>query len=186
MSVRDGLLAILSLGPAYGLQLHSELAARSPHRGPVNVGQVYATLDRLVSRGLVASAGVTDDGLPLYTLSESGMRAQLGWRSRAAIDGVADWTEMLDQVIVVSTVDAAAARSLALQYRRWWQADAMAAGDELRLPDGTTDARLALLARAAQASAAIGWLDEVLRSTLDSERALSSVRPRRGRRPAPA
>ena len=54
MSVRDGLLAILSLGPAYGLQLHSELASRSPHRGPVNVGQIYATLDRLVARGLVA------------------------------------------------------------------------------------------------------------------------------------
>ena len=29
MSVRDGLLAVLSLGPAYGLQLHAEFTAPS-------------------------------------------------------------------------------------------------------------------------------------------------------------
>ena len=56
MSVRDGLLAVLSLGEGYGLQLHSELAARAPHRSPVNVGQIYSTLERLARAGLVESA----------------------------------------------------------------------------------------------------------------------------------
>ena len=69
MSVRDGLVAILTLGPAYGLQLHAELARRAPHRGPVNVGQIYSTLDRLSTQRLIASAGVTDAGVAL------GMRA---------------------------------------------------------------------------------------------------------------
>jgi hypothetical protein len=57
VSVRDGILAILSMGPAYGLQLHSELTSRAPHRKPVNVGQIYGTLDRLAKQGLIEPAG---------------------------------------------------------------------------------------------------------------------------------
>lgn len=51
MSVRDGLLALLTLGPAYGLQLHAELLDRAAHRRRVNVGQIYSTLERLRERG---------------------------------------------------------------------------------------------------------------------------------------
>ena len=72
MSVRSGVLAILTLGPAYGLQLHSELASRTPHRKPVNVGQIYGTLDRLVTQAMIEPAGLTDDALPLYRLTAAG------------------------------------------------------------------------------------------------------------------
>ena len=72
VSVRGGLLALLTMGPAYGFQLHGEFAARTAERRTVNVGQVYATLNRLVRAGAVAAAGVTDDGLPLYSLSDAG------------------------------------------------------------------------------------------------------------------
>ena len=56
MSVRSSLLAILTMGPAYGFQLHGELAVRTAGRRSVNVGQIYATLERLVVQGAVESA----------------------------------------------------------------------------------------------------------------------------------
>ena len=57
MSVRHALLALLSEGPKYGLQLREEFEARTGEVWPLNVGQVYATLQRLERDGLVAAAG---------------------------------------------------------------------------------------------------------------------------------
>ncbi|WP_045878623.1 PadR family transcriptional regulator [Pseudofrankia sp. DC12] len=58
MSVRHALLALLSEGPKYGLQLRQEFEARTGEVWPLNVGQVYTTVARLERDGLVAS----DDG----------------------------------------------------------------------------------------------------------------------------
>ena|GEM_PF-26579 len=58
MSVRHALLALLSEGPKYGLQLRQEFEARTGVVWPLNVGQVYTTVARLERDGLVAS----DDG----------------------------------------------------------------------------------------------------------------------------
>lgn len=61
MSVRHALLALLSEGPRYGLQLRQDFEARTGDVWPLNVGQVYTTLQRLERDGLVESdAG--DDG----------------------------------------------------------------------------------------------------------------------------
>jgi len=46
MSVRHALLALLSEGPKYGLQLREEFEARTGEVWPLNVGQVYTTLQR--------------------------------------------------------------------------------------------------------------------------------------------
>ena len=61
MSVRHALLALLSEGPKYGLQLRQEFVARTGEVWPLNVGQVYTTLQRLERDGLVESEG-SDDG----------------------------------------------------------------------------------------------------------------------------
>ncbi len=47
MSVRLSLLAILDQGPCYGYQLRTEFDRRTGSTWPVNVGQIYNTLDRL-------------------------------------------------------------------------------------------------------------------------------------------
>ncbi len=44
MSVRHALLALLSEGPKYGLQLRQEFEARTGEVWPLNVCQVYTTL----------------------------------------------------------------------------------------------------------------------------------------------
>jgi DNA-binding PadR family transcriptional regulator len=53
MSVRHALLALLSEGPKYGLQLREEFEARTGEVWPLNVGQVYTTLQRLERDELV-------------------------------------------------------------------------------------------------------------------------------------
>jgi len=57
-------LALLSEGPKYGLQLRQEFEAGTGEVWPLNVGQVYTTLQRLEGDELVfsgeADAGVVD------------------------------------------------------------------------------------------------------------------------------
>ena len=62
MSVRYAMLALLSEGPRYGLQLRDEFEARTGEVWPLNVGQVYQTLQRLERDGLVESGGTSDEG----------------------------------------------------------------------------------------------------------------------------
>ena len=62
MSVRHALLALLSEGPKYGLQLREEFEARTGEVWPLNVGQVYTTLQRLERDGLVESDDTEDAG----------------------------------------------------------------------------------------------------------------------------
>lgn len=62
MSVRHALLALLSEGPKYGLQLRQEFEARTGEVWPLNVGQVYTTLQRLERDGLVESDEPESEG----------------------------------------------------------------------------------------------------------------------------
>ena len=62
MSVRHAMLALLSEGPKYGLQLREEFEARTGEVWPLNVGQVYTTLQRLERDGLVESDGTGTEG----------------------------------------------------------------------------------------------------------------------------
>ena len=80
MSVRHALLALLSEGPKYGLQLREEFEARTGEVWPLNVGQVYTTLHRLERDGLVESDGTADEG------------PQKGFRiTDAGTDELAEW-----------------------------------------------------------------------------------------------
>jgi DNA-binding PadR family transcriptional regulator len=62
MSVRHALLALLSEGPKYGLQLRQEFEERTGEVWPLNVGQVYTTLQRLERDGLIESDGDSEAG----------------------------------------------------------------------------------------------------------------------------
>ncbi len=62
MSVRHALLALLSEGPKYGLQLRQEFESRTGDVWPLNVGQVYTTLQRLERDGMVESDDSADEG----------------------------------------------------------------------------------------------------------------------------
>ena len=80
MSVPHALLALLSEGPKYGLQLRQEFEARTGEVWPLNVGQVYTTLQRLERDGLVESDGTGQDGPQKgFRITVRGGQELAGW-----------------------------------------------------------------------------------------------------------
>jgi DNA-binding PadR family transcriptional regulator len=80
VSVPHSLLALLREGPKYGLQLQNEFESRTGEVWPLNVGQVYTTLQRLERDGLVE----IDDGEPersqkRYRITATGARELAEW-----------------------------------------------------------------------------------------------------------
>jgi len=80
MSVRHAMLALLSEGPKYGLQLREEFEGRTGEVWPLNVGQVYTTLQRLERDGLVESDGNGEDGpQKAFRITPEGERELAAW-----------------------------------------------------------------------------------------------------------
>lgn len=79
MSVRQGLLAILDQGPCYGYQLRAEFDRRTGSTWPLNVGQIYNTLDRLERDGLVEKADTDDQGHVYYGITDAGRAEVANW-----------------------------------------------------------------------------------------------------------
>ena len=79
MSVRHALLALLSEGPKYGLQLRQEFVARTGEVWPLNVGQVYTTLQRLERDGLVESDGEEDGPQKGFRITAEGEAELAEW-----------------------------------------------------------------------------------------------------------
>jgi DNA-binding PadR family transcriptional regulator len=85
MSIRHGLLALLERGPRYGSQLRAEFENRTGATWPLNVGQVYTTLNRLERDGMVTQGGADAAGHVLYAITDRG-REELGTWFRTPVD----------------------------------------------------------------------------------------------------
>jgi DNA-binding PadR family transcriptional regulator len=84
MAVREGLLALLDDGRRHGYQLKTEFEHVTGGVWPLNVGQVYTTLERLERDGLVTVA--EDNGQKSYELTAAG-REELGaWWETVPVD----------------------------------------------------------------------------------------------------
>ena len=79
MSVRHALLALLSEGPRYGLQLRQEFEARTGEVWPLNVGPVYTTLQRLERDGLVESDAGEDGPQRNFRITPDGLEELTEW-----------------------------------------------------------------------------------------------------------
>ncbi|WP_172582283.1 PadR family transcriptional regulator [Subtercola boreus] len=185
MSVRSGILALLTLGPAYGLQLHTELETRTARAQGINVGQIYSTLNRLTDAGLVVQvARDAANQLPRYSLSAAGLAEANSWIAGCG-SGKPDWNEMVEHVLLVATLPGVDPEPLIADYNAAWGAlqqssgsDAHSAGDGVARASENADQLLA--------SVALGWLNDLRTSILGQDiqpHPLSSERPRRGRRP---
>lgn len=172
MAVRESLLGILTLGPAYGLQLHYELGSRAPHRAQTNVGQIYGTLERLTKAGLVEQKGQTQEGLPLYRLTPTGVSEANNWLEGSDIDSnspVPEWPEILDRVLI--------SRSVRLK-----SATVLIGRLEKCLDDNDSPATtLSDLANSHFRDAAKAWLDDAKSDQANTDIPYASNRPKRGR-----
>jgi DNA-binding PadR family transcriptional regulator len=80
MSVRHALLALLSEGPKYGMQLKEEYEGATGDAWPLNVGQVYTTIQRLERDGLVESDDAGgDDRQKDYRITARGLTELVNW-----------------------------------------------------------------------------------------------------------
>jgi DNA-binding PadR family transcriptional regulator len=79
MTVRHSLLAILTVGDAYGYQLRQEFNRRTDSVWPLNVGQVYSTLDRLERDGFVTQREADADGHVRYAITAAGRSEVEEW-----------------------------------------------------------------------------------------------------------
>ena len=81
MSVRHALLALLSEGPKYGLRLREEFEAGTGEVWPLNIGQVYTTLQRLERDGLIQSddAAERDSPQKRFRITAEGEHELAAW-----------------------------------------------------------------------------------------------------------
>lgn len=188
MSVRRSLLAILDQGPCYGYQLRAEFESRTGGAWPLNVGQIYNTLERLERDGLVLKGDTDAQGHVYYAITDAGRGDVRAWFGETvALPSTRD--ELSVKIALAATLpgvaattlvaaEAAAARDRLAALRR---ADPSPAGDAGDIGDVIVHERLC-----AQAEAEVAWLARVaerLAQHPESARAvsLSGNRPKRGR-----
>jgi DNA-binding PadR family transcriptional regulator len=174
VSVRSSLLQLLDEGERHGYQLKVDFESRTGGIWPLNVGQVYTTLERLVRDGYVEETGDGDDGQRTYRLTEDGRHEVKQWLASSPTDTAPPRDELLMKVLLaigrggadaVAVIDdQRSALLIALQMGRRQQR----ARTEDDLPS-----RLAHDALLSRLEADVTWLDrceEQLRATDPSTR----------------
>jgi DNA-binding PadR family transcriptional regulator len=117
MSVRQSLLAILDQGPCYGYQLRAEFDRRTGGTWPLNVGQIYNTLDRLERDGLVVKGDSDDEGHVYYAITEDGSAEAAEWLSTPVDRTAAARDELAIKLALAATLPGVDVRVLIAQQR---------------------------------------------------------------------
>jgi DNA-binding PadR family transcriptional regulator len=121
VSVRHAMLALLSEGPKYGLRLREEFEARTGEVWPLNVGQVYTTLQRLERDGLVESDGDSDSDGPqkAYRITEAGAEELDIWLRTPPDLSAPPRDELVMKVLVALKVPGADLSEIIQAHRRY-------------------------------------------------------------------
>jgi DNA-binding PadR family transcriptional regulator len=160
MSVRHALLALLSEGPKYGLQLRQEFEARTGEVWPLNVGQVYTTLQRLERDGLVESEGKGEGPGKGYRITGAG-RDELGeWLRTPPDDEGPPRDELLIKVLVAAHAPGVDVHEV-IQAHRLWLVVLMQRYTAVKAGAGPEDVAIALVVDAElfRLEGAVRWLD---------------------------
>jgi DNA-binding PadR family transcriptional regulator len=161
VSVRHALLALLSEGPKYGLQLGQEFEARTGEVWPLNTGQVYSTLQRLERDGLVEADGTGEDGPQKgFRITPSGADELRAWLHTPPSTSAPPRDELVIKVLVAMRVPGVDVVELVQAHRRHL-IEAM--HHYTRLKEGVGDHDLGLLlvadAELYRLDAVVRWLD---------------------------
>ena len=154
MTIRHALLALLSEGPKYGLQLRQEFEARTGEVWPLNVGQVYTTLQRLERDGLVESEDT------VYELTEEGRAELLGWLHTPPTDAAPPRDSLVIKVLVAMGVPGVDVHDVIQAHRRH-VVEEMQHFTQLKKTASEDDVSLALVvdAEVFRLDALVRWLD---------------------------
>jgi DNA-binding PadR family transcriptional regulator len=161
MSVRHALLALLSEGPKYGLQLRQEFEAGTGELWPLNVGQVYATLQRLEGHGLVTSEGSTTEGTQKgYAITPAGRDELTNWLRTPPDTLPPPRDELVIKILVAVRVPGVDVHEL-LQVHRRHLIESMQQYTRLKADASEDEVGLALVVDAElfRLDAVVRWLD---------------------------
>jgi DNA-binding PadR family transcriptional regulator len=162
MSVRHALLALLSAGPKYGLQLREEFEAGTGEVWPLNVGQVYTTLQRLERDGLVtAPAGQAAEGpQKSYQLTAEGAAELAGWLRTPPDLASPPRDELVMKVLVALRVPGTDVAEV-IQVHRRYLVQLMQQWTRIKEAEAEGDLGLALVVDAElyRLDAVVRWLD---------------------------
>ena len=119
VSVRHALLALLAEGPAFGLKLQQEFELRTGEVWPLNVGQVYTTLQRLERDGLVASGQPDGGGVQKdYEITSLGRDELEHWLKTPPEADTPPRDELVIKVLVAVRVPGVDVRTVIQAHRR--------------------------------------------------------------------
>lgn len=118
MSVRYALLALLSEGPKYGLQLRQEFEAGTGEVWPLNIGQVYTTLQRLERDGLVESDAGDEGPQKSYRITAGGEGELATWLRTPPDASAPPRDELVIKVLVSLRVPGVDVRDVVQAHRR--------------------------------------------------------------------
>jgi DNA-binding PadR family transcriptional regulator len=182
MSVRNSLLAILVQSPCYGYQLRQEFDRRTGANWPLNVGQVYSTLDRLERDGLVTLRTPDDEGHVIYEVTDAGLATATRWLADPVARAAPERDELAIKLALAVTLPGVDPLPI-IQSQRARTGAALLELTAQR--PATLAAELVLEAQLASTRAELEWLDACegrVRALGDASKfGMESTSPRRGR-----
>jgi DNA-binding PadR family transcriptional regulator len=160
MSVRHAMLALLSEGPKYGLQLREEFEARTGEVWPLNVGQVYTTLQRLERDGLVESDGADEGPQKVFRVTAAGEQELSGWLRTPPDLSSPPRDELVIKVLIALRVPGTDVHDVIQAHRRYL-VELMQQWTRIKQEAPANDLNLALAVDAElyRLDAVIRWLD---------------------------
>ena len=160
-SVPYALLALLSERPKYGLQLREEFEQRTGEVWPLNVGQVYTTLQRLERDRLVEAFTQADDSAQKgYRLTPDGRHALTQWLSTPPDLSSPPRDELVIKVMVALHVPGVDVHDV-IQVHRRYLVELMQQWTRLKEDAGRFDLSFALVVDAElyRLDSVVRWLD---------------------------
>jgi DNA-binding PadR family transcriptional regulator len=160
MSVKHGLLAILASGDDYGYRLRAEFDRRTTPTTALNVGQAYATLDRLERDGLVERAAVNGQGHVFYRITTAGLAVLDTWWSTPVTTG-ASRDELPNKVALAASLRGVDAHGVIAVQQAWTLDLAQDLDSTLAALPATPQGDIAWIgldARRRRAAAELEWL----------------------------
>ena len=161
MSVRHALLALLSEGPKYGLQLREEFEARTGEVWPLNVGQVYTTLQRLERDGLVESDDDAEPGPQKgFRITADGAEELAGWLRTPPDLASPPRDELVIKILIAVRLPGVDVHEVIQSHRRYL-VELMQQWTRIKEDEAEFDVSLALVVDAElfRLDAVIRWLD---------------------------
>lgn len=188
MTVRHSLLAILAVGPCYGYQLRAEFDRRTGSTSPLNVGQIYTTLERLERDGLVRRGETDANGHLYWEITTDGRSAVTDWFAEPVEPARGARDELSVKIAIASTVPGVDASAVVSAQRAATTARLEALGRSTYVGEhgGAEEIAWGLVqdGRLMDAETELRWLErcaEVLAVPRAEPLPLSTTPPRRGR-----